>query len=77
MNLLVPQTARLIAISEGLKTFGHMVRELAQYKQAIAALEVQRLHMHEQAKIIHAQIKVHHQKEIKRIEKLSAAYKSF
>lgn len=77
MNPLVPQTASLMALSEGLKTASHMVREIAQYKQAIAELEVQRLHMHEQAKIVHAQIKAHHKKEVKRIEQLSAAYKSF
>lgn len=76
MNPLVPQTASLMALSEGLKTASHMVREIAQYKRAIAELEVQRLHMHEQAKIVRAQIKANHQKEIKRIDALSSAFKT-
>lgn len=76
MNPLVPQTAGLMAVQEGIKAVSNMVSEIAHYKRAIAELEVQRLHMHEQVKIVRAQIKVHHQKEIKRMDALSSAFKT-
>lgn len=76
MNSLVPQTAGLMVVSKGIKAFSNMVSEIAHYKCAVAELEVQRMQMHEQAKIIRAQIESNHKKEMMRIDALSNGFKA-
>lgn len=76
MNPLVPQTAGLMAVQEGIKVVSNMVSEIAQYKRAIVELECQRKQMHEQAKLIRAEIELNHKKEIKRIDAISSAFKT-
>ena len=76
MNPLIPQTAVAMVLSEGLKAVSNMVSEIAQYKRAVAELECQRKQMHEQAKLIRAEIELNHKKEIKRIDALSSAFKT-
>lgn len=63
MNPLVPQTAGLMAVQEGIKAVSNMVSEIAQYKRAVAELEFQRKQMHEQSKIIRAEIELNHRKK--------------
>ena len=76
MNPLVPQTAGLMVVQEGIKAVSNMLSEIAQYKRAVAELEFQRKQMHEQSKIIRAEIELNHKKEIKRIDALSSAFKT-
>jgi seryl-tRNA synthetase len=76
MNPLVPQTAGLMAVQESIKAVSNMVSEIAHYKRAVAELECQRQQMHEQAKLIRAEIELNHKKEIKRIDALSSAFKA-
>lgn len=76
MKLINAETLGLIAVSEGIQFASKMVSEIAHYKRTIAELEFQRIHMREQAKNIRAQIKAHQQKEVKRIDALSNAFKT-
>ena len=76
MNPLVPQTAGLMAVQESFKAVSNMISEIAHYKCAVAELEFQRKQMHEQAKILRAEIEFNHKKEIKRIDALSYAFKT-
>ena len=77
MNPLIPQTAGLMAVQESIKAVSHMVSEIAQFKCAIAELEVQRMQIRQQAKVMLTQIELNHHKEIKRIDALSSAFKTY
>ena len=73
MNPLIPNTS-VVALGEVLNSATNMIREITQYKQAIAQLEVQRKQMHEQAKIVHHQIEAQLKQELKRLDHLSQAF---
>lgn len=75
MPNIIPHASAL-ALGEVLTSASNMVKEIVHYKRAIAELEVQRAHMHQQAKIMLEQIQLNHKQEIKKIDALSTAFKN-
>lgn len=75
MSNIIPHASAL-ALGEVLTSASNMVKEIVHYKRAIAELEVQRAHMHQQAKIMLEQIQLNHKQEIKKIDALSSAFKN-
>jgi len=75
MSNIIPH-ASVLALGEVLTSTSTMVTEIVHYKRAIAELEVQRAHMHQQAKVMIEQIDLNHKQEIKKIDALSSAFKN-
>ncbi|MFC2998159.1 hypothetical protein ACFODO_23495 [Acinetobacter sichuanensis] len=73
MHPLVPHTSS-IALGEALTAATNMVKEITHYKRTLAELELQRIQMHEQAKIAHHQIENQLKQNMYCMESLSNAF---
>ena len=75
MKAMITGTTTAMVAGEILSSASNMVAEIAHYKRAVAELELQRIQMHEQAKIVHHQIEAQLRQSLKRMDQLSEAFK--